>query len=113
MKRRLGDTGIFVEVGGKYYLDEARLQELELRQGTGAAGAMGGQWVSRRKMLDIRIAKMGHPVAVLALLVANLLYVQSAYLGLAVVTLFLSWLALTVVQLRYLSRARRALGGER
>jgi hypothetical protein len=28
MKRRLGATGIFVEVPGRYYLDEARLQEL-------------------------------------------------------------------------------------
>lgn len=27
MKRRLGQTGIFVEVNGKYYLDEKRLEE--------------------------------------------------------------------------------------
>ncbi|HVB95847.1 MAG TPA: hypothetical protein VND41_04515 [Nitrososphaerales archaeon] len=26
MKRRLGATGVFVDVGGKYYLDEAKLK---------------------------------------------------------------------------------------
>lgn len=29
MKGRLGKTGIFVEAGGKYYLDERRLMEFE------------------------------------------------------------------------------------
>lgn len=31
MKARLGRTGIFVEAGGKYYLDERRLEEFEER----------------------------------------------------------------------------------
>ena len=35
MKGRLGQTGIFVEVGGKYYLDEQKLGEFERRQGGG------------------------------------------------------------------------------
>jgi len=35
MKNRLGQTGIFVEVGGKYYLNEQRLREFEQRQGGG------------------------------------------------------------------------------
>jgi hypothetical protein len=29
MQRRLGQTGIFVEVNGKYYLDEKRLEEVK------------------------------------------------------------------------------------
>jgi hypothetical protein len=29
MKRRLGSTGIFVKVGGKYYLSEERLKEVK------------------------------------------------------------------------------------
>ena len=33
MKNRLGQTGIFVNVGGKYYLNEARLKDFEQRQG--------------------------------------------------------------------------------
>jgi hypothetical protein len=36
MKGQLGQTGIFVEVGGKYYLNEQRLREFEQRQGGGA-----------------------------------------------------------------------------
>jgi len=32
MKGQLGQTGIFVEVGGKYYLNEQRLKELAQRQ---------------------------------------------------------------------------------
>jgi hypothetical protein len=31
MHRRLGRTGIFVEVNGKYYLSEARLKEVQQR----------------------------------------------------------------------------------
>ena len=113
MKRRLGATRIFVEVGGKYYLDEARLQQVEQRPGTGAGGATGEQWASRRNMLDIRMARMVIGIAVLALVVSNILYMQNAYLRLAVVVLFVLWIALTVVQLHYLSRTRRALGGDR
>jgi hypothetical protein len=37
MKGRLGQTGIFVEVGGKYYLNEQRLLEFEQRWGRGAS----------------------------------------------------------------------------
>jgi len=33
MRRRLGATGIFVEVRGKYYLDEARLKQVEEMRG--------------------------------------------------------------------------------
>jgi hypothetical protein len=31
MHRRLGQTGIFVAVNGKYYLNEARLKEIQTR----------------------------------------------------------------------------------
>jgi hypothetical protein len=31
MQRRLGRTGIFVEVNGKYYLSEQRLKEVQER----------------------------------------------------------------------------------
>jgi hypothetical protein len=31
MKRRLGKTGIFVEVNGKYYLSEERLKEIKAK----------------------------------------------------------------------------------
>ena len=34
MHRRLGRTGIFVEVNGKYYLSEERLKEVQERLGS-------------------------------------------------------------------------------
>jgi hypothetical protein len=45
MHRRLGQLGIFVEVNGKYYLNEERLkqiQEQRARAGSGSGG--GGGW---------------------------------------------------------------------
>ncbi len=45
MHRRLGQLGIFVEINGKYYLDEERLkqiQELRVKGGSGSGG--GGGW---------------------------------------------------------------------
>src|ERR1022692_992682 len=74
MKRRLGATGIFVEFGGKYYLDEARLQQIEEQRGTGAGG-MGGQRASRRNMVAIRTARMVIGITAIVLAVSNLLFV--------------------------------------
>ena len=43
MHRRLGQTGIFVEVNGKYYLNEERLRQIrEQRARTGGSGSGGG-----------------------------------------------------------------------
>jgi hypothetical protein len=42
MKRRLGATGIFVDVGGKYYLDEAKLKQVRRNGGPGAGA--GAEW---------------------------------------------------------------------
>lgn len=109
MKRRLGATGMFVGVGGKYYLDEARLQQIEQRLGAGAGGATGRQWESRRNMLTLRMARMAVAIATLALVVTNILFVRSEYVSLAVVLLLVLWTALTVVQFYYLSRVRSRL----
>jgi len=38
MHRRLGQTGIFVEAGGKYYLDEARLKQIQERRANANSG---------------------------------------------------------------------------
>jgi hypothetical protein len=47
MHRRLGQTGIFVEVNGKYYLNEERLRQIQeqraQRGGTGSGGGYGRQ----------------------------------------------------------------------
>ena len=42
MHRRLGETGIFVEVSGKYYLNETRLKEIQEQRAKGAQGGGGG-----------------------------------------------------------------------
>ena len=47
MHRRLGQTGIFVELNGKYYLNEERLRQVReqrgQRGGSGSGGGYGGQ----------------------------------------------------------------------
>ena len=42
MHRRLGQTGIFVEVNGKYYLNEQRLEQIQAERAQGGADAGGG-----------------------------------------------------------------------
>jgi hypothetical protein len=42
MRRRLGQTGIFVETNGKYYLNEERLRQIQQQHADGAGGGGGG-----------------------------------------------------------------------
>jgi hypothetical protein len=109
MKRRLGATGIFIEVGGKYYLDEARLKQVQEERRAG--GGMGGAREFRRTMFTLRIARMVVGLCAVVLALSNFLVVRSTYVSLAVVGLVLLWIALTVVQLAYLSRARSGWWG--
>jgi hypothetical protein len=45
MHRRLGQSGIFVEINGKYYLNEERLKQIEeQRAKMGSGGGGGGGW---------------------------------------------------------------------
>ncbi|MGD0330315.1 MAG: hypothetical protein ABSB40_07715 [Nitrososphaeria archaeon] len=45
MHRRLGQSGIFVEINGKYYLDEERLKQIqEQRAKRGSGNGGGGVW---------------------------------------------------------------------
>jgi hypothetical protein len=110
MKRRLGATGIFVQVGAKYYLDEARLQQIERQRGAGGEGGMGRWWASRRNMMALRMVRMVVAVAAVALALSNVLFVQSTSLRVVTVSLFVLWIALTVFQLYYLSRIRSRMG---
>jgi hypothetical protein len=114
MKRRLGTTGIFVQVDGKYYLDEVRLQQVQQqRGGIGAGDAMSGQGASRRNMYTVRMVRMVVGIAAIILVVSNILFVESAYVRLVVVALVVVWIALTVGQMYYLSRIRRGWGASR
>lgn len=49
MHRRLGRSGIFVEVSGKYYLNEERLEKFrEQREKRRAGSGVGGGWSRTR-----------------------------------------------------------------
>ena len=106
MKRRLGATGIFVEVGGKYYLDEARLKQVEERR----EGAAGDQWGFRRNVLVLRMARMVVGITAVLIVLANLFFLRSVYATYVVVALLLLWVILTTAQLCYVSRARSRMG---
>jgi hypothetical protein len=110
MHRRLGATGIFVEVNGKYYLDEAKLQQVQQQRratGGGWGGGMGGGGGPRGTMMTVRMARMAVGFGAILLAVTNILFVHSIDLSLVVLTLLVLWLALTVYQMIYFSRMRR------
>jgi len=44
MHRRLGQSGIFVEVNGKYYLNEERLKQIQEQRAKAGSGSGGGGW---------------------------------------------------------------------
>jgi hypothetical protein len=103
MKRRLGQSGIFVEVNDKYYLDEARLKEIEgMRQTEGTA------WGSRNRMFTLRIVRMIMTVVVVSLLLASA-FVQNFELWVLAAVFFAAWLVITVLEIYYMSRIRRRL----
>lgn len=54
MKRRLGRSGVFIEVDGKYYLSEERLKQIEeLRS------QRGGTWNLRNRIMTLRLIRAG------------------------------------------------------
>jgi hypothetical protein len=101
MKRRLGQTGIFVEVGGKYYLNEARLEQL--RQQRGPQG--GGRGSIRTTMMTLRMARMVIVVILLLTFLTNL-FVRNGYVWILVAGLFVILIVLTVMMIYYTSRMR-------
>lgn len=106
MRGRLGASGIFVETEGKYYLNEARLQQIEQRR----EGPMGTERQQFRKnMLELRMARMAVAVVGISLVVANILFLRSLDVSLVIAALFILWIVLTMVQLSRLSIARRAM----
>ncbi len=109
MKRRLGMTGIFVEVGGRYYMSEERLRELEQRQ-QGAGAAYGGKHGVWGNMLVLRIVRIVLGVSILSLALVNLLLGRSTPLWIVIVGLIASWICVSVFQIYYLARARRQIG---
>lgn len=106
MKRRLGATGIFVEVSGRYYLDEARLQEFQQQRRTGLGGAQRGAWSARGTMIELRMARMAVGLGAIVIALSNIFLFRSLDLTLVVFALVILWVALTIFQFYYLARIR-------
>jgi len=101
MKRRLGRSGIFVEVNGKYYLSEERLKQMR-----GLGNAEAAAWSSRKRILTLRIVQMITVVLFVTLMLANI-FVQSWEMRVISSSFLVVWLAVCILQIYYLSRARR------
>lgn len=108
MHRRLGATGIFVEAGGRYYLDEAKLKQVQDERM--ALGGMGGGG-HRGTMAPIRTARMVVGFAAVLLILVNIAFVRSLDISFVVLGLLVIWLAVSLYQILYLSRMRRRLSG--
>jgi hypothetical protein len=98
MKRRLGRSGIFVEVSGKYYFSEERWKQVEAIQVT-----RGAAYGSRRRVLTLRMVQMVTAVLFVALLLVNI-SVQSWQIHILSIVLGIIWIVTTVLTIYYLLR---------
>jgi ABC-type multidrug transport system fused ATPase/permease subunit len=103
MHRRLGRSGIFVEVNGKYYLNEERLKEVEEQRQRGEAG-----WDSQNRLFTLRMVRTIVAVVAVVLLLASFFY-ESWALTVVAAFFIVAWLALIILQIYYASRIRRRL----
>jgi hypothetical protein len=105
MKRRLGQTGIFVEVSGKYYLNEAKLGQMG-RSGFGGGARMQRDKNVRTNMMTLRMIRLIVGVAVLLLIVANIFFMRNPEVWIVVGVLLIITIATSILQIYYVSRAR-------
>ena len=108
MHRRLGASGIIVEVNGRYYLDEVKLQQVQEQRRTMGGG---GGWSHRGSMLAIVIVRRVVGLAAVLLVIVNILVLRSLDVSLLVVALLSLWVVLTLYQIYRFSRMRRWASG--
>ena len=101
MKRRLGRSGIFIEVNGKYYLSEARLKQIEEQR-----FREGATQTPRKNMMTLRIIRMVTAVLIVVLLLVNI-FVQSWEIRVLTAIVVVAWLAMSALQIYFLSKARK------
>ena len=101
MQRRLGRSGVFVEVNGKYYLSEERLKQIEEMR-----SARGGTWNPRSRIMTLRLVQIVTVVFFVILFLVNL-YVQSWELRLLSAVVLVAWLVIAILQIYYLFQARK------
>jgi hypothetical protein len=113
MHRRLGQSGIFVETNGKYYLDEERLKQFEERrarartESTQASGTYGAREPTWSRMVAVLLML---PIGLIVVLFA-LYFVgfgPGYFPGEFIIVLLIVFLALFVVRMFFWrSRERR------
>jgi len=101
MKRRLGQTGIFVAVGGKYYLNEEAVRRFEERRQSRGYRGTGGQ---RRSMVGIRILRMILAMGIVLLFIVNFFEGRSLDIWYLIVILAGAWITVTIVQIFFMAR---------
>jgi ABC-type multidrug transport system fused ATPase/permease subunit len=101
MKRRLGRSGVFVEVDGKYYLSEERLKQIEEMR-----SARGGAWNPRKKIMTLRLVQLAIVAFLVTIFLVNI-FVQSWELRVLSAVFLVILLLMIALQIYYLSRARK------
>jgi Flp pilus assembly protein TadB len=103
MQRRLGRSGIFVEVNGKYYLNEERLKEVEEQRHREDADQG-----FRDRLFTLRIVRTIVAVVAVVLLLVSFFF-ESWLLTVVAAFFIVVWLALIILQIYYVSKIRRRL----
>jgi Flp pilus assembly protein TadB len=106
MHRRLGQSGIFVEVNGKYYLSEDRLRQIQEQRLKARSNGASGGWNTRKTMMTLRVARLATTFLFVILLLVNL-FVQSWELRLAASAFLVIWIGLFIAYIYPLARVRR------
>ena len=111
MHRRLGQTGIFVETNGKYYLNEQQLKQFEERRSrarsksTEADGMYGGREPTWSRVVAILLML---PIGLIVLAMIYFLGFGGGYFpGEFLIVLLIIFLALFVVRIVLWSSRRR------
>ena len=113
MTRRLGQTGIFVDVGGRFYLDEAKLAQFNSRASFGWDGGDGAQIRRRNQgvrsaLITLRIARISIAIIIGLLVLGNLLYFHNPDIWIGIVVLLFAEIIVFVLMISYLARIRRS-----
>ena len=104
MDRRLGKLGVFIEVDGKYYLSEERLEEIRKHR-FGEGERTRDSW---RKLFLLRILRIAIGVLFLTLLLVNL-FVNSLEIRVISSAFLIALLAISVLQIYYLMRVKKRI----
>jgi hypothetical protein len=107
MHGRLGQTGIFVEANGKYYLDERRLAQMNQSNFGSRGRGMGGRQSARETLFGLRTARLVIGIAMILLFFSNLFLFHSFLTWFLIGGLLIGVIVISILQLYYLSRARR------